>query len=143
MVIWSSAPIHTVHETALHAMYADLERVASVQIQDTVFIGAPGTIVKHRKGNADYYARQYLDGDGRQRQAYLAGPVGSPDADALKQSVQNRIDEVKAAIKTVRELAKLNFAVADSKTYANVGALFNHGVFAAGGTLVGSHTRTV
>lgn len=141
MVTSPTGSLYTLHETALHAMYADLERVA--QMQDKVFIGAPGTIVQHRKGEAEYYARQYLDGDGRQRQAYLAGPVGSPDADALKQSVQDRIDEVKAVIKTVRELAKLNFGVADAKTYATVGALFNHGVFAAGGTLVGSHAYGV
>jgi hypothetical protein len=116
-------------------MYADLERVA--QTQDKVFIGAPGTIVQHRKGEAEYYARQYLDGDGRQRQTYLAGPVGSPEADAAKESMQNRIEDG-ARTRQAQFCGGRREDLCDRWRTVQP-----HGVFAAGGTLVGSHAYGV
>jgi hypothetical protein len=133
--------LYQLHETAFHALYADVERAA--EAQEKVFVGAPGTIVQHRRGEAYYYARQFLDGDGKQRQTYLAGPVGSQEAEAVVEQMTNRIAEVKALIRTIRELAKLNFSMADAKTYATIGSLFNYGVFNAGGMLIGSHAYGV
>lgn len=133
--------LYQLHETAFHALYADVERAA--EAQEKVFVGAPGTIVQHRRCEADYYSRQFLDGDGKQRQTYLAGPVGSQEAEAMVEQMTNRIAEVKALIKTIRGLGTLSFSMADATTYAPVGSMFNYGVFNAGGMLIGSHAYGV
>jgi hypothetical protein len=49
----------------------------------------------------------------------------------------------KDLISRIRDLGKLGFQLADNKTYATVGVLYNYGLFEAGAVLVGSHAYAV
>ena len=94
------------------------------------------------RSNADgfrFYAHQFYDGDGRKRERYLAGPIGAPEADAFARTVRLAIVDTKAASTSLRLLGREGFALADAKTYATLASLHNHGVFQAGGVLIGSH----
>ena len=83
--------------------------------------------------------RQYYDGDGKQRDQYVGGPAGDARADALAELLKARIEETNRTIADIRILHRQGFQVADAKTYSTVASLHNHGIFRAGGVLVGSH----
>ena len=126
------------HLPALMVLFADLENHARGQSQ--VFVGTPGSVLE--RSNAAgfrFYAHQFYDGDGKKRERYLAGPVGAPEADAMAQALRLAIAETKAASTSLRLLGREGFALADAKTYATLASLHNHGVFQAGGVLIGSH----
>jgi hypothetical protein len=119
-------------------LLADLENHA--RGQSKVFVGTPGSVLE--RSNAAgfrFYAHQFYDGDGKKRERYLAGPVGAPEADAMAQALRLAIAETKAASTSLRLLGREGFALADAKTYATLASLYNHGVFQAGGVLIGSH----
>ena len=86
-----------------------------------------------------FYSHQYYDGAGRKREHYLAGPIGTPDADAAAARLRARIGEMKELVPSLRLLGREGFNLVDSKTYATLASLRNHHVFAAGGMLIGSH----
>ncbi|WP_028227926.1 GSU2403 family nucleotidyltransferase fold protein [Paraburkholderia ferrariae] len=134
-------PLYQQHEQAYCVQFSNIEQAAAAQ--DRVLVGAPGTIIEHRRGNAIYYARQFMDAEGKRQQENLGGPQGDPEVDARVESMQARIDESKDLVGRIRELAKLGFQVADNKTYATMGVLYNHGLFQAGAVLVGSHAYAV
>lgn len=134
--------LYTPHRRALTVLYADLENQALNQRE--VFTGTAGSVME-RKNAAGFrfYARQYYDGEGKKREQYLAGPVGDPQADAAAANVRERILEVKELVPSLRLLGREGFNLADPKTYATLASLHNHGVFAAGGVLIGSHAYGV
>lgn len=130
--------LFTPHAQALAVQFGDVERHASTQ--PTVFVGTAGSVIERK--NADgfrFYAHQSYEGDGKQHERYLAGPVGGADADAIAAGVREGIRELKALVPTLRLLIREGFAFADAKTYATVAALHNAGVFRGGATLIGSH----
>lgn len=135
-------PLYTPHSRALTLLFEDLGScVGQARI---AFVGSPGSILQ--RSNAAgfrFYAHQFYDGDGRKRERYLAGPVGSPQADAAAKELQERIDEVKDISASLRMLGREGYCVADAKAYATMASLHNHGVFAAGGLLIGSHAYGV
>lgn len=134
-------PLYQRHDQAFNSQYANIEQASAAQ--ERVLVGAPGTIIEHKRGNAVYYARQFMNAEGKRQQENLGGPKGDPVADELVTTVQGQIEEAKDLIGRIRELAKLGFQIADNKTYATMAVLYNHGLFQAGGVLVGSHAYAV
>ena len=130
------------HNRALTLLYTDVESVALQQAE--VFVGTAGSVIERTNAaRFRYYAHQAYDGDGKQRERYLAGPVGDSEADAAAEALRTRIEETKDLVPTLRMLGREGFCLVDRKTYATLAALHNHGVFAAGGMLIGSHAYGV
>lgn len=112
--------------------------------QSEVFVGTAGTVLERRNASQfPFYSHQSYDAAGRKRERYVAGPVGSVDADVAAESLRSRIDDVKSTLPSIRLLGREGFQLADSRTYATVAALHNHGLFAAGTLLIGSHAYGV
>jgi len=130
------------HSRALTLLYAEVETVALQQRE--VFVGTAGSVIE-RTNAADfrYYAHQFYDGSGKQRERYLAGSTDSSEANASAEALRARIQETKDLVGTLRMLGRERFNLVDRKTYATLAALHNHGVFRAGGMLIGSHAYGV
>ena len=58
-------------------------------------------------------------------------------------SLRSRIDDLKSIIPSVRLLGREGFQFVDSRTFATLAALHNHGLYAAGAVLIGSHAYGV
>ncbi len=137
-----SRPLYTPHNRALAMLYADMENHAAGQRQ--VFVGTAGSVIQRTNASGfRFYSHQFYDGDGKKRESYLAGPVGDARADAKAEAMRVRIRETKEVTGSLRTLGREGFNVVDSKTYATLAALHNHGVFAAAGILIGSHAYGV
>ena len=129
---------YILHPTPLTTLFAELETFAISQPE--VFAGTPGTILKRRNtSNFEFYSHQYYDALGAKRERYLGGPVGSAEADAAAAALKMSIDELKRISPSIRLLGREGFQLADARTFATLAALHNHGLFAAGALLVGSH----
>jgi hypothetical protein len=114
--------------------------VKYAEAQTEVLIGTPGSLRElARPSGAAYYVRRYYDGNSKLRDQYIGGPVGDPGADAIAHALRERMDETNRIIADIRILRRQGFQVVDAKTYATVASLHNHGVFRAGGVLIGSH----
>ena len=134
--------LYTSHVPPLQILYAEVERFALSQPQ--VFIGTPGSVtVRTNASGFTFYSRQYFDGEGKKREEYIAGPVGSVEADAKAAALKGRIAEAKACSKSIRLLGREGFNLVDAKTIATLASLHNHGIFRAGALLVGSHAYGV
>jgi len=135
-------PLIQLHNKALTTEFGNVENYA--RLLDTAFPGTPGSVLERTNaGGYHFYSHQFYDGDGKKRETYVAGPIGSVDAEAAAQALRDRIRETKEIISTIRLLAREGFAVADGKTYATLACLHNYGVFRAGGVLIGSHAYGV
>jgi hypothetical protein len=135
-------PLFTPHRRALTLLYTDLED--STLNQREVFVGTAGSVIERTNASGfRFYAHQFYDGEGKKRERYLAGPVGDPKADAAAAELRVRIQELKDIASSLRLLGRERFNLADAKTYATLASLHNHGVFAAGGMLIGSHAYGV
>lgn len=134
--------LYSLHPTSLNVEYGNIENVA--RHREPVFLGTAGTVLERaNKDGFRYYTHQFYDGDGNKRHEYLAGPIGSEAADAAAAAMRTRIAEVKDLVPTLRMLGREGFNLVNAKTYATIGALHNHGVFEAGGMLIGSHAYGV
>lgn len=137
-----SKPLYVPHSRALTVLHGDVENVALQQRE--VFVGTAGSVIVRRNASGfRYYAHQYYDADGKQRERYLAGPIGEAKADGAAEALRTRIQEVKDLVPTLRMLGREGFSLVDPRTYATIAALHNHGVFTAGGMLIGSHAYGV
>src|SRR5262245_42028913 len=133
-----AAPLYTPHSRALTVLYADLESHSLVQ--NEAFEGTAGTVIERENAAGfRFYAHQYYDGDRTNRESYLAGPIGDAEADAAAEEMRGRIREMKALVPSLRLLGREGFNMVDARVYATLASLHNHGVFAAGGMLIGSH----
>ncbi|MEO8379935.1 MAG: GSU2403 family nucleotidyltransferase fold protein [Acidobacteriota bacterium] len=131
-------PLFSLHPRSLTTLFAEVETYSAGQPE--AFVGTAGTVLgRANAAGFAFYAHQYYDALGAKRERYLAGPAGNPDAEAQAQRLRERIEGVKQITASIRLLGREGFQLADSRTYATVAALHNHGVFAAGGVLVGSH----
>ncbi|HEY0709179.1 MAG TPA: GSU2403 family nucleotidyltransferase fold protein [Polyangia bacterium] len=65
--------------------------------------------------------------------------MGDAQAEALAEATRTRIRELKELVPSLRLLGREGFNCVDPRTYATLASLHNHGVFAAGGLLIGSH----
>ena len=136
------SPLYTPHGRPLTVLFSDLENHALAQRD--AFVGTAGSvIVRENASGFRLYAHQFYDGDGKKRERYLGGPVGSADADARAEATRARIRELKELVPSLRLLGREGFNLVDPKTYATIASLHNHGVFAAGGMLIGSHAYGV
>ncbi|MGN6319542.1 GSU2403 family nucleotidyltransferase fold protein, partial [Trinickia sp.] len=133
--------LYELHDQAYCSQFANIEQAAAAQGE--VLIGAPGSIIEHKRAGAVYYARQYMGPDGSKSEENLGGPGGDEAVEARVEQVRERIESAKSLIKRIRALAKLGFQIADNKTFATMGVLSNHGLFQAGAVLIGSHAYAV
>lgn len=130
--------LYSGHEKSLSVLYSDIE--SYVRQARRVFLGTAGSVIQRRNaGGTTFYSHQYYDGEGKKRERYLAAPVGAAAADAQAGALRDRIAEVKALVPALRLLGREGYHLADPKTYATLASLHNHGVFGAGGALIGSH----
>lgn len=130
--------LYTLHPKPLTVLYGDLEAHAHSQPQ--VLLGTAGSLLQRRNAAGfEFYARQFYDGDGKKRESYVAGPVGSPEAEAVAAALRSQMDDLKALTGDLRLLGREGFQLADAKTYATLAVLSNAGLFRAGAVLVGSH----
>ncbi len=130
------------HPQALNVMYANLEAYA-LQRQNA-FVGTAGSVIERENANGvRFYVHQFYDATGKQRERYLGGPVGAPDANTKADELRARIVELKALVPTFRMLGREGFNLIDPRAYGTIAALHNRGVFEAGGMLIGSHAYGV
>jgi hypothetical protein len=123
-------------------LYADLESHALAQRQ--AFEGTAGTVIERANASGfRFYAHQSYDGDRKKRESYLAGPIGDAKADAAAEEMRTRIREMKDLVPSLRLLGREGFSLVDARVYATLASLHNHGIFAAGAMLVGSHAYGV
>src|SRR5688572_17842692 len=128
------AALFSSHSRALTMLYADLEGHALHQEQ--VFVGTAGSVIERENASGfRFYAHQFYDGERKKRERYLAGPVGSAEAEKAAAELRARIAETKEIVPSLRMLAREGFSFADARTYATVASLHNAGVFAAGAIL--------
>jgi hypothetical protein len=134
--------LYASHSRPLTVLHSELEGFALEQGE--AFLGTAGSVIE-RKNAAGFafYAHQFYDGDGKKRERYVAGPVGNDEADATAEGLRVRIRELKALVPSLRMLGREGFSLVDAKTYATVATLHNHGIFSAGGLLIGSHAYGV
>lgn len=126
------------HPQALAALYGDVENFA--RGQGDVLSGTAGSVLlRSNRDGFRYYTHQSYDAAGKKVEKYLAGPVGDPKAEAQAQALRDKIAAVKQALKHVRLLVRQGYKFVDSKTFATLAALRNHGLFEAGALLAGSH----
>jgi hypothetical protein len=138
----TTKPLFVPHSRPLTVLYTEVEEVALAQRE--AFVGTAGSVIERTNAAGfRFYVHQSYDGEGKQRERYLAGPVGEPGADAKADELRGRIREVKELVPTLRMLGREGFSLVDPKTYATVAVLHNHGVFTAGGMLIGSHAYGV
>ncbi len=134
----SDPALYRPHARALTNLHADLEGYASAQPE--VFVGTAGSVIERTNASGfRFFAHQSYDGAGKKQERYLAGPVGDPAAIDKAEQVRTRIRELKALVPSLRLLGREGYALVDGRTYATLASLHNHGVFAAGGVLIGSH----
>ena len=130
--------LYSLHERALTVVFSDVANAA--RTLDKTFIGTPGSVIQRsNKTETQFYVHQFYDGERKQRERYLAGPVGSPDAEAAAEALRVRIAEANDLVPSLRMLGREGYNLANPLTFATVATLFNHDVFHAGGVLIGSH----
>lgn len=133
---WSS------HPQPLNVMYANLEAHA-LQAREA-FLGTAGSVIERENARGvRFYVHQFYDAAGKQRERYLAAPVGGADADTKAEALRGRIAELKALVPTFRLLGREGYNMVDPRAYGTIAALHNGGVFEAGGMLIGSHAYGV
>ena len=132
------AALYNSHPVSLHTTFSEVETFALARTE--VFVGTPGSVLERRNASGfAFYAHQYYDALGAKRERYVAGPVGNPDAEAAAAKLKESIADVNRVVSLIRLLGREGFQLVDSKTFAVIAALSNHGMFPAGAVLVGSH----
>jgi hypothetical protein len=125
------------HERALSLVFSELARQAAEA--PAVLLGTPGTIAE--RSNAEgtrFWVRRYSDASGARREQYV-GKTDDAESTARVDDLRVRIAAANAAIASVRLLARSGYATVDKKAFFTLGSLHNHGVFRAGGLLIGTH----
>jgi len=131
------ATLTTPHERALNLLFAELERGAREQGQ--AFMGTPGSVAERSNAQGTrFWSHRYLDAAGKRHEAYL-GTLDDPTAAERVDTLETKIAIANATINSVRLLARAGFATVDRKPFFTLASLHNHGLFAAGAFVVGSH----
>lgn len=134
----SYRPLFEPLPTALTALFGDVENFARSQIE--VHAGTPGGLVERvNAGGFRFYAHQFYDARGKKADRYLAGPVGDQAADAAAAALRAKLNALGDVIKNIRLLVREGYKHVDSKTFATLATLHNHGLFRAGALFIGSH----
>lgn len=107
--------------------------------QQEVELRTPGSIVQEpRRGGKPFLYWHRYNASGTLEKSYV-GPAGSLQEEKGRAALYDLLLIREAS----KKLRKLGFLAADSDTSLTLGALFNAGVFAHGGILVGTHAYAV
>jgi len=128
-------PLFRRHDTASRTKYQEASQLARGQRR--VLAGTPGTLKQRTQSGKRYWVREHIRIDGAKVDDYV-GAVASVDP--------ARIARLRAEIELAQSLAAasatlrlLGFQRIDRKPAAVLAVLFNHDLYQAGLTLVGSH----
>lgn len=125
------------HERALTLLFSELEAAAAEQAE--AFLGTPGVLTERaNETGTQYWVHRHSDGAGRRIETYI-GKLDDAAVQARVDGLRSRIERANATIAQVRILARSGFATVDRKAYSTLASLHNHGIFRAGGLLIGSH----
>ncbi len=123
------------HDAASRARYQELKQLARSQAR--VLAGTPGTLKQRLRNGTAYWVREYIRAHGGKDDEHI-GTVANV--------TRARVDAVRDAIELARALAAgsstlrvLGYQRIERKPAAVLAAFFDHGLFSAGLTLVGSH----
>lgn len=134
----TESPLWKPHPQALTVVYANLE-LYGLQGR-AAFVGTAGSVIERTNAaGSRFYVHQFYDALRKQRERYLAGPVGDAEADGKANELRARIEEQKAIVPSIRMLGREGFQLVDPRAFSVIATLHNHGLFAAGAILVGSH----
>jgi hypothetical protein len=129
------------HSPAAAATYADVENHALGMEQGIA--GTPGSITARKNANGtSFFVRQYYDHDGRKRDQYLASSQNEA-SDSVVIDWEQRIEEARQLQTSVRLLVREGYSTLSPKHLAAIMPLANHGVFKAGGVLIGTRAFEV
>jgi len=136
-----ATPLYRRHSPALSATYQDVENHAASQGE--ALVGTPGAITQRQNADgARYYVRQYYDHERAKRDQYIVA-AASDTAQSAVADWKRRIEEANEVRASVRLLAREGYSVLSPKHLAAIAPLATHGVFEAGGVLVGTHAFEV
>jgi len=126
----------TYHNEALQTLFASVaERAAA---QPNIALHSPGSAAEKTVGTHRYtYWRVYL-ASGKHKEISL-GRSGEPATLAALEARLLDSAEVRALTTDAQVLRKAGFAAADNSSALTIATIFNAGIFAHGGVLVGSH----
>ena len=131
----SSKP-YTLHSMALATEYANIE-TAAAGVREA-FEGTAGGVYQQRRGERAYHVWKWRDWNSAQHMDYI-GPVGDEKADKRATEMRDQVAAMKALVPSLRMLGREGYVLVDAKSYATIAVLHKHGIFEAGGILVGSH----
>jgi hypothetical protein len=124
------------HDVSIRTAYAQAKELA--QSQARVPLNTPGTLQVEPRGERRFVYRYRYDAAGRRVRDYL-GPEDDESTVARVAEVNAEIAEVHTLAEYSRDLRRVGFYSADNSTFVTVASLFNAGIFAGGGLLVGTH----
>lgn len=131
----AARPLFRRHDPSSQTRYQDT--VQRARAQRRVLAGTPGTLKQRIRGGKAYWVREHIRIDGAKDDEHV-GPVASVPPE--------RVAAWRADIEAARALATASGALRlagyqrmDRQPAAVLAILFNHGLWAAGLTLVGSH----
>ena len=123
------------HDAAGHARYQALKQLA--RSQRRILEGAPGMLKRRTRRGTEYWVREFNQGGGRKTDEHL-GTVADV-SDARRAQAQSEIELAKALTAGASALRLFGYQRVERRTAAVLAALYNHDLFRAGLTLVGSH----
>ena len=129
------ASLYRRHDPAGRAKYQDVKQHARTQAR--VLAGTPGVLKSRTIAGKQYWMREYIRVDGKKTDEYLgaAAAVGRERVEKLR----GEIELARALAAGSAQLRLFGYQRIDRKPAAVLAVLFNHGLFHAGLTLVGSH----
>lgn len=122
------------HDAASHARYQALKPLA--RSQRRILPGAPGMLKRRTRRGTEYWVREF-NGTSGKADEHL-GTVAAVDDLRLREA-QAEIDLAKALMAGSSALRLFGYQRLGRRTAAVLAALYNHGLFRAGLTLVGAH----
>lgn len=123
------------HDGASRTKYQDVSQVA--RGQKRILQGTPGTLKQRTQSGNRYWVREHIRIDGAKVDDYI-GPVASTD-EARVADLRGEIELAQSLASASATLRLLGFQRIDRKPAAVLAVFFNHGLYEAGLTLVGSH----
>jgi len=129
-------PLVTRHPLLLQTAFSELKRQAMEQ--PFFLVGTPGSVSIRIVNGRKFYYCQFYDAQGKKSAEYL-GALDAATACARAEEVAEQIAVTNTLIRDARLLAQRGYLRADTRTYAVLASIANHGLFRAGAVLVGSH----
>ena len=122
-------------DPAGHARYQALKQLAYTQKR--ILEGAPGTLKRRVRRGTEYWVREFNGAGARKTDEHL-GTVANVSAQQLEQA-RAELELAKAIVAASSAMRVFGYQRADREPAAVLAAIYNHGLFHAGLTLIGSH----